>query len=58
MLTRRPPGLNGAPNAGAARVPKTRRPAPPARLRRSQPQMYDDEDSFDVPETALGGTKE
>ena len=32
----------------------TRRPAAPKRLR----HMYEDEDSFDVPDIAIGGAKE
>jgi hypothetical protein len=59
MSMRHPAGSNAGHVRGHRPGPKvrnqTRRPAAPPRLR----QMYEDEDdSFDVPETALGAAKE
>ncbi len=52
MITRRPPALK---NKGAGVRKGTHQPPRPARLKRA----YDeDDDSFDVPETALGGAKD
>lgn len=58
MSSKRVPALGRAPNAAAARVPKTRRPAAPPRMRRALEYIYEEDDTFEVPESALGGTKE
>lgn len=59
MRMRHPAGPTASRARGHKTFPKTRtptrRPAVPARLR----ELYeDDDDTFDVPETALGAAKE
>lgn len=56
MTTRRPPALKSKGVRIQSNVRKgTHQPQCPARLKRA----YDeDDDSFDVPETALGGAKD
>lgn len=56
MTTRRPPASQSKSariHSGARRGPH--HPQCPARLKRA---FEDDDDSFDVPETALGGAKD
>jgi hypothetical protein len=50
-MSKRHPAI---PRIKSARVPETRKPQRPEKLRR----MLEDDDSFEFPETALGGTKE